>query len=76
MSKHHHCYSHLQSKEGLHDLNLIIEELGKIHPNPSKLKEFKQKYGIKNSKNSMQLMEDIILFLDRQKFHKISDREL
>lgn len=76
MPRHQHSFSQMQTKEGLQDLNLIIEELTKIHPNPIKLKEFTKKYGIDNYKDPTQLMEDIILFLDQQKIHKIHSREI
>lgn len=76
MSKNHNCYSQLKTKEGLRDLNTIIDELTKNNPNPIKLKEFTQKYGIEASKDPMQLMEEIILFLDQQKTPKIHPHNL
>ena len=66
----------IQTLEGIDDLNLIMDELTKNVPNKQKLKQFTNKYGINCNKDPKILINDIICFLDHQKFEKISDPEL
>lgn len=66
----------IQSNEGIDDLNILMTELTKNTPNKQKLKQLTSKYGINCSNDPKILINDIICFLDHQKFEKISDSEL
>jgi hypothetical protein len=66
----------IHSNEGIDDLNIIMSELTKNVPNKQKLKQLTKKYGINCSDDPKILINDIICFLDHQKFEKISDSEL
>jgi hypothetical protein len=67
----------IQSNEGIDDLNIIMTELSKNVPNQQKIKELTRKYGIEyNSKDPKILMNDLICFLNHQKFEKLTGSEL
>lgn len=67
----------IQSNEGIDDLLIIMSELSKSVPNQQKIKDLTRKYGIEcRSKDPKILMNDIICFLNHQKFEKLTGSEL